>query len=87
MCVECGKLQPLFCLLQDHLLRFSVHLSPYVFCYALPIRGPTNSWDILVNFLLALPKVAIYQTRKKAEFHRSSSTDSFNSFWGAVGTG
>lgn len=31
-----------------------------------PIHGPTKSWHLLVNFLLALAKGIIYQTRKEA---------------------
>lgn len=34
--------------------------------YALPIHRTIKSWDLLFNLFLALPKLAIYLTRKKA---------------------
>ncbi|CAM4621203.1 unnamed protein product [Lepidochelys olivacea] len=62
--LECARLQPLFRLLTNILLRFWLHFSPHLFIYTLPIRGPTKSRDLLVNLLLALAKTAIYKTRK-----------------------
>ncbi|CAM4474102.1 unnamed protein product [Lepidochelys olivacea] len=44
------------------LLYFWLHFSPHLFIYALPIRGPTKSRDLLINLLLAL---AIYKTRER----------------------
>ncbi|CAM4650831.1 unnamed protein product [Lepidochelys kempii] len=61
--LECARLQPLFRLLTNILLRFWLHFSPHLLIYALAIRGPTKSRDLLVNLLLALAKVAIYKTR------------------------
>ncbi|CAM4509504.1 unnamed protein product [Lepidochelys kempii] len=61
--VACTRLQPLFRLLLDILLCFWLHFSPHLFIYALPIHGPTKSWDLLVSLLLALAKMAIYKTR------------------------
>ncbi|CAM4534079.1 unnamed protein product, partial [Caretta caretta] len=54
--LECARLQPLFRLLTNILLRFWLHFSPHLFIYTLPIRGPTKSRDLLVNVLLALAK-------------------------------
>ncbi|CAM5136625.1 unnamed protein product [Eretmochelys imbricata] len=62
---ECARLQPLFRLLTNILLRFWLHFSPHLFIYTLPIRGPTKLWDLLVNLLLALAKTAIYKTRER----------------------
>ncbi|KAG6936949.1 hypothetical protein G0U57_011233 [Chelydra serpentina] len=39
--------------------------SPHLLLYALPLHGPTKSWDLLVNLLLALAKLAIYKTRER----------------------
>ncbi|CAM4631281.1 unnamed protein product [Lepidochelys olivacea] len=61
--LECARLQPLFRLLTNLLLRFWLHFSPHLLIYALSVRGPTKSRDLLVNLLLALAKVAIYKTR------------------------
>ncbi|CAM5161493.1 unnamed protein product [Natator depressus] len=61
--LECARLQPLFWLLTNILLRFWLHFSPHLLIYALPVCGPTKSQDLLVNLLLALAKVAIYKTR------------------------
>ncbi|KAG6930449.1 hypothetical protein G0U57_003678, partial [Chelydra serpentina] len=61
--LECARLQPLFRLLLDILLKFWLHFSPHLFIYALLIHGPTKSRDLLVNLLLALAKLAIYKTR------------------------
>ncbi|CAM5133924.1 unnamed protein product [Natator depressus] len=61
--LECSRLQPLFRLLTNILLRFWLHFSPHFLIYALPIRGPTKSRDLLVSLLLALAKVAICKTR------------------------
>ncbi|CAM4636622.1 unnamed protein product [Caretta caretta] len=61
--LECARLQPLFRLLTNILLRFWLHFSPHLLIYTLPIRGPTRSRDLLVNLLLALAKMAIYKTR------------------------
>ncbi|CAM5144800.1 unnamed protein product [Eretmochelys imbricata] len=63
--LECARLQPLFRLLTNILLRFWLHFSPHLFIYTLPIRGPTKSRDLLVNLLLALAKTAIYKTRQR----------------------
>ncbi|KAG6929121.1 hypothetical protein G0U57_006256, partial [Chelydra serpentina] len=63
--LECARLQSLFRLLTNILLRFWLHFSPHLLLYALPIRGPTKSWDLLVNLLLALAKLAIYKTRER----------------------
>ncbi|CAM5112708.1 unnamed protein product, partial [Natator depressus] len=63
--LECARLQPLFQLLTNLLLRFWLHFSPHLFIYALPIRGLTKSRDLLVNLLLALAKTAIYKTRER----------------------
>ncbi|CAM4569848.1 unnamed protein product [Lepidochelys olivacea] len=60
--LECARLQPLFRLLTN-ILRFWLHFSPHLLIYALPVRGPTKPWDLLLNLLLALAKVAIYKTR------------------------
>ncbi|CAM5087298.1 unnamed protein product [Natator depressus] len=62
--LECARLQPLFWLLMNILLRFWLHFSPHLFIYTLPIRGPTKSRDLLVNLLPALAKTAIYKTRE-----------------------
>ncbi|KAG6936278.1 hypothetical protein G0U57_012918, partial [Chelydra serpentina] len=70
--LECARLQPLFWLLLDILLRFWLHFSPHLFIYALPIRGPTKSRDLLVNLLLALAKLAIYKTRVRRLADRGS---------------
>ncbi|KAG6925847.1 hypothetical protein G0U57_013271, partial [Chelydra serpentina] len=40
--LECARLQPLFRLLLDILLRFWLHFSPHLLIYALPICGPTK---------------------------------------------
>ncbi|CAM4588974.1 unnamed protein product [Caretta caretta] len=63
--LECTRLQPLFRLLTNLLLRFWLHFSPHLFIYALPIHGLTKSRDLLVNLLLALAKMAIYKTRAR----------------------
>ncbi|CAM5093530.1 unnamed protein product [Natator depressus] len=63
--LECARLQPLFHLLTNLLLRFWLHFSPHLFIYALPIRGLTKWRDLLVNLLLALAKTAIYKTRER----------------------
>ncbi|KAG6939779.1 hypothetical protein G0U57_021761 [Chelydra serpentina] len=63
--LECARLQPLFRLLQNLLLRFWLHFSPHLFLFAHPVRGPTKSRDLLVNLLLALAKVSIYKTRRR----------------------
>ncbi|CAM5161964.1 unnamed protein product [Natator depressus] len=63
--LQCARLQPLFRLLQNLLLRFWLHFSLHLFTYAYPIRGPTKSQDYLINLLLAMAKVAIYNTRKR----------------------
>ncbi|CAM4598182.1 unnamed protein product [Lepidochelys olivacea] len=63
--LECARLQPLFRLLMNILLRFWLHFSPHLFIYTLPIHGPTKSRDLLVNLLLALAKTAIYKTRER----------------------
>ncbi|CAM5164671.1 unnamed protein product [Natator depressus] len=63
--LECARLQPLFRLLTNILLRFWLHFSPHLFIYTLPICGPTKSRDLLVNLLLALAKTAIYKTRER----------------------
>ncbi|CAM4448908.1 unnamed protein product [Caretta caretta] len=63
--LQCTRLQLLFQLLQNLLLRFWLHFSPHLFIFAHPIRGPTKSRDHLVNFLLAMAKVAICNTREK----------------------
>ncbi|CAM5092002.1 unnamed protein product, partial [Eretmochelys imbricata] len=63
--LECARLQPLFWLLTNLLLRFWLHFSPHLFIYALPICGLTKSWDLLVNLLLGLAKMAIYKTRER----------------------
>ncbi|CAM4468655.1 unnamed protein product [Lepidochelys kempii] len=70
--LECAGLQPLFRLLTNILLRFWLHFSPHLFIYTLPIRGPTKSWDLLVNLLLALAKTAIYKTRERRLAHETS---------------
>ncbi|CAM5110928.1 unnamed protein product [Natator depressus] len=44
---------------------FLVAFSPHLFIYARPICGLTKSWDLLVNLLLALAKMAIYKTRER----------------------
>ncbi|CAM5163109.1 unnamed protein product [Eretmochelys imbricata] len=62
--LECARLQLLFWLLTNILLRFWLHFSPHLFIYTLPIHGPTKSRDLLVNLLLALAKTAIYKTRE-----------------------
>ncbi|CAM5175422.1 unnamed protein product [Natator depressus] len=62
--LECARLQPLFRLLTNILLRFWLHFSPHLFIYTLPIHGPTKSRDLLVNLLLALAKTATYKTRE-----------------------
>ncbi|CAM5140782.1 unnamed protein product [Eretmochelys imbricata] len=51
--LECARLQPLFQLLTNILLRFWLHFSPHLLLYALRIRGPTKSRGLLVNLLLA----------------------------------
>ncbi|CAM4492610.1 unnamed protein product [Caretta caretta] len=61
--LECARLQSLFQLLTNILLCFWLHFLPHLLIYSLPFRGPTKSWDLLVNLLLALPKMAIYKTR------------------------
>ncbi|KAG6932141.1 hypothetical protein G0U57_000271 [Chelydra serpentina] len=61
--LEYARLQPLFRLLLDILLRFWLHFSPHLLIYTVPIHGPTKSRDLLVNLLLALAKMAIYKTR------------------------
>ncbi|CAM4408121.1 unnamed protein product [Lepidochelys kempii] len=61
--LECARLQPLFRLLTNILLRFWLHFSPHLLIYALPVHGAAKSRDLLVNLLLALAKVAIYKTR------------------------
>ncbi|CAM5144755.1 unnamed protein product [Natator depressus] len=63
--LECARLQPLFQLLTNLLLRFWLHFFPHLFIYALPIRGLTKSRDLLVNLLLDLAKMAIYKTRER----------------------
>ncbi|CAM4652616.1 unnamed protein product [Lepidochelys kempii] len=63
--LECARLQLLFRLLSNLLLRFWLHFSPHLFIYALPVRGLTKSRDLLVNLLLALAKTAIYKTRER----------------------
>ncbi|KAG6937252.1 hypothetical protein G0U57_010241, partial [Chelydra serpentina] len=63
--LQCARLQPLFQLLQNLLLRFWLHFSPHLFIHAHPIRGPTKSRDHLVNLLLAMAKVAIRNTREE----------------------
>ncbi|CAM4686481.1 unnamed protein product [Caretta caretta] len=63
--LECARLQPLFQLLTNLLLRFWLHFSRHLFIYALPICGLTKSQDLLVNLLLALAKTAIYKTRER----------------------
>ncbi|CAM5107910.1 unnamed protein product [Eretmochelys imbricata] len=63
--LECSRLQPLFRLLQNLLLRFWLHFSPHLFLFAHPIRGPTKLRDLLVSLLLALAKVSIYNTRRR----------------------
>ncbi|CAM4570080.1 unnamed protein product [Caretta caretta] len=63
--LECARLQPLFQLLTNLLLRFWLHFSPHLFIYALPIRVLTKSRDLLVSLLLALAKMAIYKTRER----------------------
>ncbi|CAM4623196.1 unnamed protein product [Lepidochelys kempii] len=63
--LECARLQPLFQLLTNLLLCFWLHFSSHLFIYALPICGPTKLWDLLVNLLLALAKMAIYKTREE----------------------
>ncbi|CAM4594440.1 unnamed protein product [Lepidochelys kempii] len=70
--LECARLQPLFRLLTNSLLRFWLHFSPHLFIYTLPIRGPTRSRDLLVNLLLALAKTAIYKTRERRLAHETS---------------
>ncbi|CAM4453421.1 unnamed protein product [Lepidochelys kempii] len=70
--LECARLQPLFRLLTNILLRFWLHFSPHLFIYTLPIRGPTKSRDLLVNLLLALAKTAIYKTREGRLAHEVS---------------
>ncbi|CAM4628435.1 unnamed protein product [Lepidochelys kempii] len=62
--LECARLQPLFWLLQNLLLRFWLHFSPHLFIFAHPVRGPTKSRDH-VNLLLALAKVTIFNTRRR----------------------
>ncbi|CAM5082274.1 unnamed protein product [Eretmochelys imbricata] len=62
--LECARLQPLFRLLTNILLRFWLHFFPHLFIYTLPICGPTKSQDLLVNLLLALAKTPIYKTRE-----------------------
>ncbi|CAM5145535.1 unnamed protein product [Natator depressus] len=63
--LECTRLQPLFRLLTNLLLRFWLHFSPHLFIYALPIRGLTKSRDLVVNLILALAKTAISKTRER----------------------
>ncbi|CAM4591074.1 unnamed protein product [Lepidochelys kempii] len=63
--LECTRLQPLFWLLQKLLLRFWLHFSSHLFLFAHPIHGPTKSQDLLINLLLALVKVSIYNTRRR----------------------
>ncbi|CAM4546856.1 unnamed protein product [Lepidochelys olivacea] len=70
--LESARLQPLFWLLTNILLRFWLHFSPHLFIYTLPIRGPTKSRDLLVNLLLALAKTAIYKTRERRLAHETS---------------
>ncbi|CAM4585660.1 unnamed protein product [Caretta caretta] len=70
--LERARLQPLFRLLTNILLRFWLHFSPHLFIYTLPIRGPTKSRDLLVNLLLALAKTAIYKTRDGRLAHEAS---------------
>ncbi|CAM4655603.1 unnamed protein product [Lepidochelys kempii] len=70
--LECARLQPLFQLLTNILLRFWLHFSPHLFIYTLPIRVPTKSRDLLVNLLLALAKTAIYKTREGRLGHEAS---------------
>ncbi|CAM5175375.1 unnamed protein product [Eretmochelys imbricata] len=63
--LEYTRLQPLFQLLQNLLLRFWMHFFPHLFTFAHPVRGPMKSRDLLVNLLLALAKVAIYNIRRR----------------------
>ncbi|KAG6933922.1 hypothetical protein G0U57_018056 [Chelydra serpentina] len=72
--LECARLQPLFRLLRNLLLRFWLHFSPHLFLFAHPVRGPTKSRDLLVNLLLALAKVSIYKTRRRMLDEGSSVT-------------
>ncbi|CAM4647960.1 unnamed protein product [Lepidochelys kempii] len=71
--LECARLQSLFRLLTNILLRFWLHFSPHLFIYTLPIHGPTKSRDLLVNLLLALAKTAIYKIRGERLAHEASS--------------
>ncbi|CAM4562128.1 unnamed protein product [Caretta caretta] len=70
--LECARLQPLFRLLTNILLRFWLPFSPHLFIYTFPIRGPTKSRDLLINLLLALAKTAIYKTGERRLAHEMS---------------
>lgn len=61
--LECTRLLLLFC----HLLflRIYLHYSIRFLIYAHPIHGFSKSQDLLLNLLLTLVKLSIYQTKKK----------------------
>ncbi|CAM4531143.1 unnamed protein product [Caretta caretta] len=63
--LECARLQPHFQLFLDLLMHFWLHFSPHLLIYSHPIHGPTKSRDLLINLLLAMAKVAIYNTRER----------------------
>ncbi|CAM4527412.1 unnamed protein product [Caretta caretta] len=63
--IECIRLQPLFQLLQNLLLMFWLHFSLQLLILAYPIHGPIKSWDLFVNLLLVLAKMAIHHTRRR----------------------
>lgn len=59
-----------FCLLQNLLLGFWLHFSHLFFC-ALLFHDHNKPWDLLVNHLLALAKLAIYKSKKEALARRN----------------
>ncbi|CAM4693850.1 unnamed protein product [Lepidochelys kempii] len=63
--LQCVRLQPLFWLFQNLDKRFWLHFSLHLFIYAHPVHGSTKSRDLLINLLLVMAKVAIYNTRER----------------------
>lgn len=63
--LEYIRLQPLYCLLRNLLLKLWLHFLHYFF-YVLLSHVPSKSWHLLTNLLLALAKLPINQTRKEA---------------------
>ena len=62
--VQCIRLKPLFSLLSDYFCKLSFPFTSYSFVFRVAFKPPCRDSGVLLNFLVAVAKYAIYKSRK-----------------------